>query len=90
MWKYGLIKIDYPGLWEIDEYCELVELYKDSNGDYASFTMARIKSLKELQNAYDDVFKDGVNTWFADNGTFEWDSAEKFWVWQKNKENKDD
>ena len=88
MWKYGLIKIDYPGLWENDENCELVELYKDGNGNYTSFTRARIKSLKELQNAHRDVSRDGINTWFAENGTFEWDSSDKFWIWHKNKENK--
>ena len=37
MWKYGLIKVDYPDLWETDEYCELVELYRDNDGNYTSF-----------------------------------------------------
>lgn len=84
MWKYGLIKIDYPDLWETEEYCELVELYKDNKGDYTSFSRARIKSIEELEQAYSDIRIDGVNEWFADNGTFKWNIEEKFWDWEKN------
>jgi hypothetical protein len=83
MWKYGLIKVDYPDLWETDEYCELVELYRDNDGNYTSFSKARIKSFKELEEAYADVMSDGVNNWFAENGTFEWNSEEQFWDWKR-------
>ena len=85
MWKYGLIKIDYPDLWEDDEYCELVELYKDADGNYTSFSKARIKSFKELSSAYAEVLRDGVNTWFAENGKFDWDSESKFWTWTRDR-----
>lgn len=83
MWKYGLIKIEYPDLWETEEYCELVELYEDSDGNYTSFSKARIKSFEELQQAYSDVSTDGINNWFAKNGTFEWNAENQFWDWEK-------
>ena len=85
MWKYGLIKIEYPGLWETDgDYCELVELYSDKDGNYTSFCEANIHSLEELESAYKDAKKDGVNEWFAESGEFTWDKEEKFWSWTKN------
>ena len=83
MWKYGLIKINYPDLWETDEYCELVELYKDGEGGYTSFSKARINSFEELQTAYVDISRDGINTWFSENGIFTWNSEGKFWEWEK-------
>ena len=85
MWKYGLIKIEYPDLWENEDgYHELVELYENANGDYDSFCHANINSLEELENVYSDIKRDGVNTWFMENGTFEWNSDEKCWDWKKN------
>jgi hypothetical protein len=88
MWKYALIEIDFPDLWETTDgkYCELVELYRDTNGQYTSFSKANVHSLKELENAFNDVQKDGVNTWFAKNGEFEWDKEDKFWDWTKDNE----
>lgn len=85
-WKYALIKIDYPGLWETDgDYCELVELYLDDNNEYTSFCKARVNSLEELENAIKDVKRDGINTWFSDNGVFSWRKEDKFWDWKRNK-----
>jgi len=85
MWKYGLIKIDYPDLWEADgHYCELVELYADADNNFTSFCKARINSPKELENAYSDIKRDGINTWFSDNGIFSWNREDKFWDWIKN------
>ena len=85
MWKYGLIKIDYPDLWETpDGYCELVELYEDTSGNYTSFCQAHIHSLEEFNRAHSDIQKDGINTWFSENGIFSWDSEVKFWNWKKN------
>jgi len=69
-WKYGLILIsiedkdtDYES-----EICELVELYQDKNGNYTSWCKARINSLEELTNAYNDIQRDGINHWFYKNG----------------------
>lgn len=84
MWKYALIKIEFPGLWENEDHCELVELYKDNTGEYTAFSKANIKTLKQLEDAYTDVLKDGVNNWFAENGVFKWNSDNKFWDWTKN------
>jgi hypothetical protein len=86
-WKYALIEINYPDLWEADDkYCELVELYEDSSGQYTSFSKASVHSLKELEDAFNDVQKDGVNTWFAKNGEFKWDKEDKSWDWTKDNE----
>jgi hypothetical protein len=85
MWKYALIKIEFPGLWENEDHCELVELYKDNVGEYSAFSKASIKSLKQLEAAYMDVLNDGINNWFSENGVFEWNSTDKFWNWSKNK-----
>lgn len=99
-WKYGLIKIEHPSIDE-EEYCELVELYAclsqdEYNSGYAaegdiifnSFCKARINSIEELSAAYNDAMKDGVNNWFAENGTFSIDDDE-FWDWQSNKKHLD-
>jgi len=86
MWKYGLIKIKYDGLWDAidgNDYCELVELYCDARGNYTSFCNSNIHSLKELNDAYTDIHRDGINTWFSENGIFTWNSEDKFWDWTK-------
>ena len=75
MWKYALIKIEFPGLWENEDHCE----------EYSAFSKASIKSLKQLEAAYMDVLSDGINNWFSENGVFEWNSTDKFWNWSKNK-----
>ena len=87
MWKYSLIKIDYPDLWEWDgDYCELVEVYQNSQGRFTSFNEVRIHSFEELEKAYNDAKRDGVNTWFSDNGVFTWDKKDKCWSWKKKDE----
>ena len=87
MWKYALIKIDYPDLWEGEgDYCELVEVYQDSQGQFTSFNEVRIHSIEELEKAYNDAKRDGVNTWFSDNGIFTWDKKDKCWSWRKHDE----
>ena len=87
-WKYGLIKV---AIEEEGTDCEeqvnlLVELYPlGENGEYNSFCTARIQSIEELQNAQADVKRDGINTWFYDNGTFTWDTCKNCmqgeWSW---------
>jgi len=84
-WKYGLIKVeDDHG----EDLCHLVELVEDEDGGFTSFCDARIKSVVELTRAHDDVQRDGVNTWFFDNGTFSWvqDSltGQHHWDWTCN------
>jgi len=83
MWKYGMIKINYPDLWEREQHCEIVELFQDSDGRYTSFTKARINSFEELENMYEQISRDGINTWFSENGIFSWNSEDKFWDWEK-------
>ena len=102
-WKYGLIKIEHPSIDE-EDFCEIVELYAcESQDNYISynsayvseedrvfnaFCRARIHSIEELSSAYNDAMKDGINTWFAENGTFS-KSDDGFWDWTSNKNHLD-
>tara|TARA_B100000131_G_scaffold168602_1_gene162995 strand:+ start:12214 stop:12546 length:333 start_codon:yes stop_codon:yes gene_type:complete len=82
-WKYGLIKIEHPSV--EDDYCELVELFQTgASGEYDAFCKARINSIQELNSAYEDVEKDGVNYWFSKNGTFSAAKGDNFWDWERN------
>ena len=83
-WKYGLIKVDV--LDEGTEFEEqlnmLVELYPlGENGEYDSFCKADLRSLQELDMARGNIVRDGINTFFYDNGEFEWDSDAREWDW---------
>jgi hypothetical protein len=88
-WKYGLIKvaIEDEGTDYEEQINLLAELYPlGENGEYDSFCTARIQSTEELQNAQADVERDGINTWFYDNGTFTWVGCEGCyegrWDWE--------
>jgi len=79
-WKYALVKVCMDG---DDDYCELMELYDDENGQYNSFCKARIHSIEELEAAYKDIKEDGINTWFYENGKFTLSPIEdKEWDWE--------
>ena len=85
-WKYGIIKIVHPTVDHDENFCELVELYSHLDPEsearvFHSFCKARINSMEELSSAYNDAMKDGVNTWFAENGTFSV-SEHGFWDWE--------
>ncbi len=84
-WKYGMIKVaEEHG----EDVCELVEVYSQSgliSGPYTSFCRPFLTSIKCLQMALKDVERDGINTWFWENGTFSWKQNEYFWDWKSNK-----
>ncbi len=95
-WKYGLIKIKHHSVRGLrldavdgfkknpDDYCEIVALYQDEHGEYNSYEQVKITSYEELVRAYNDIHKDGVNTWFAENGTFNFvfdESGNDHWNW---------
>jgi len=93
-WKFGLIlvAIEDEGTDYESEVCELVELYPlGDNGEYNAWCKARLGSLEELENAYKDVKRDGVNRYFYDNGTFkwEWEDGHGWWDWTPNDSSKD-
>lgn len=67
-WKYGLVLVSVSP--EGEEECEMAELYQDKHGNYTSWCKARITSPSEFEWAYKDFFRDGVNRWFYENGTF--------------------
>lgn len=78
-WKYGLMLVSKEGA---EEVSELVELYADEDGNYTSYCRARINSIEELQAATRDIERNGVYTWFYDNGEFSWDQDDRFWRWE--------
>ena len=85
MWKYAMIMCR-RGDFEEDPIHLLVELH-DLHGSL-SYSDARLATPAELEMAYNDVKRDGVNHWFYDNGEFEWKCCETTgvfrWHWQKN------
>lgn len=87
-WKYGLILVEIDDTGE--QMCELVELYRlDDSETYGAFCRARIMSPEELANANKDVERDGVNTYFYDNGFFSRrprEFPEYDWDWRPKKD----
>lgn len=80
-WKYGLILIKpAEAKWEAD-YCELVELYPDDNGEYTIYAKPQLCNVESINIAQKDIERDGVNTYFYDNGTFSYENGS--WVWNK-------
>ena len=80
-WKYGLILVYREE--DEEDICHLVELYEDENGEWNSYCNANIQSIKELGDAYADVRRDGVNEWFYENGSFDYDSVASSWDWEQ-------
>jgi hypothetical protein len=88
-WKYGLIKVNVQD--EGTEFEEqvnmLVELYPlGEDGEYDAFCRADLRSLQELDMARGDIVRDGINTFFFDNGEFIWDSEARSWDWIPDEE----
>lgn len=70
--------------------CELVEIYPPfAENETPSFIRPFLTSLKAIKMALKDVERDGINTWFWENGTFSWNNKEYFWDWKPNKENEE-
>ncbi len=88
-WKYAMIKVAEEYDLETDEIiediCELVELYQDSTGNWTSFCRPSLTSVECLNIATVEVMRDGVNTWFWENGRFSWSMQERFWDWTPKK-----
>ena len=79
--KYGLILVHQENG---DDYNELVELFlNNKTGEWTSFCKLHVSSVSELKDAYNDIKKDGLNTWFFNNGKFEWikDNYNYKWDW---------
>jgi len=65
----------------------LVELYPlGEDGEYDAFCRADLRSLQELDMARGDIVRDGINTFFFDNGEFIWDSEARSWDWIPDEE----
>jgi len=88
-WKYGMIKVAAPTE-EVEQINLLVELYDlDKDGFHEAYVPANITNLDDLEFAYRDIRRDGINTWFFYNGKFEWCVSEEKqynWEWVPYKE----
>jgi len=86
IWKYAMIKVaeefDLETDEKIEDICELVELYQNNTGEWISFCRPSLTSPSCLSVATIEVMKDGINTWFWENGKFSWSMEEKFWRWK--------
>lgn len=78
-WKYGLIKVSEEDGEDINE---LVELWSQDHKFFGSYSRPYFKSLEQVKKAAADIERDGVNTWFWENGKFTWNSQEYFWDWE--------
>ena len=84
LWKYEMIKV---GVEDEEDICELVELFYEETEagiHYQYFGRPYLSSIEDLRNATKDVERDGIITWFWDNGTFSWNLTEYFWDWSRN------
>tara|TARA_R100000808_G_C2115365_1_gene128169 strand:+ start:315 stop:593 length:279 start_codon:yes stop_codon:yes gene_type:complete len=88
-WKYGMIKVA-EATEDMEQINMLVELYDlDRDGLYEAYAPANIINLDDLEFAYRNIHRDGINTWFFRNGKFEWtpeQDKQYVWAWTPNKE----
>ena len=86
-WKYAmiLVDIDSSNPDDIQEICQLVELYDLDGEGYTSFCKANLLCPEDLKIAAIDIARDGVNYWFYENGTFslEIEEPSKEWNWER-------
>jgi len=84
-WKYGMIKVAEDEFGEgSDDVCEIVEVFQSESEEYTSFSKPFLSSIEDLNIAHKDINRDGINTWFYDNGKFIWKEEFNFWDWKKN------
>ena len=71
MWKYAQVKvkdIDDNDNELTDEY-QVFEVYDlDNDGVYEAFSKPSLIDLESLKMAITDIERDGINTWFYENG----------------------
>lgn len=67
----------------VDPICALMEVYEDREG-LEQLEPACISSRKELELAFNDVKRHGVNTSFYETGTFTYDPMREKWSWVRH------
>ena len=83
-WKYAQVKVAESLFFDgtLEEEYDIFELYDlYGEGDFMSFSSTGFTCLQDLKVAIADIERDGVNTWFYDNGTFQYSLGE--WEWEK-------
>lgn len=88
-WIYGMIKVDVDKNTG-EDIGQLVELFpsqlKDGSYAYRAYSLPSIQSIDDLRNALKDVEARGIDTWFYDNGKFEWNPKYSGWDWEPNED----
>jgi hypothetical protein len=89
MWKYAQVKVrDAADTAERTDAYQVFEVYDlDDNGEYESFSGPSLIDLESLKMAVEDIERDGINTWFYENGVFKWKQEENNcwgWDWMPN------
>jgi len=83
-WKYAQVKVLETRCIDgsPEDGCEIFELYDiDGAGEFMSFCSSHFVCLKDLKMAIEDIERDGINTWFYENGIFEYIDGE--WEWSR-------
>ena len=86
-WKYAQILVEYS---QKDTRYFIAEVYSlGPSGEYNTFCQTHLETIEDLKLAINDIERDGPNTWFYDNGRFEWKkSGNTFeWDWHPISEN---
>ena len=81
-WKYGLVLV---GSRNNKQICEIYELYQDENDEWTLFAAALVDSMEEVEKLYNDIKRDGMNTWFYENGKFLYNLEKEKWEWEREK-----
>jgi hypothetical protein len=84
MWKYAQVKvrdIDENDN-ELTDACQIFEVYDlDNDGVYETFSRSSLIDVESLKMAIADIERDGINTWFYENGTFKWVPEKDAYNW---------
>jgi hypothetical protein len=81
-WKYALVLVEES---DKKRTSQIYELYPDSKGEWTVFADASINSVEDVEKLYNDVKRDGTNTWFYKNGRFLYNPEKEKWEWVEEK-----
>lgn len=75
--RYALVLVEKKS--GEDDQCRLMKtVYSDET---VRLERADFGTVQEMIEALKTVRADGVNTWFYENGTFEYDHIQGVWIW---------
>ena len=81
-WKYALVLVAESNSKRTGQ---IYELYPNTKGEWTMLARPTINSVEDIEKLYNDVRRDGVNTWFYKNGSFSYDPEKEKWEWKAAK-----